>query len=233
MPDDDELIAEDWDDIRRGDHVPHIVFYKFKTFFRKKNPDGWLHHSLLMLMLDDKNPADALWRTELTKGSNPIMKTAHLKALCEKLAADPKGKPGSNGQMSCSMFVEILNSVYGSTTEERSGIKECNDKDRSEFFKKKFLPRMFPELSGVAADPKRVLRNKASGCANSCKDCGFACNRCSQNFRLNLWGGFGTIEAKFGSSISAYFYFAQFMFWFNVLTKRSSSRPKKSSAKQS
>jgi hypothetical protein len=41
MPD-DELMAEDWDDIRRGDHVPHIVFYKFKTFFRKKNPDGWV-----------------------------------------------------------------------------------------------------------------------------------------------------------------------------------------------
>jgi len=215
MPD-DELMAEDWDDIRRGDHVPHIVFYKFKTFFRKKNPDGWLHHSLLMVMLGDKSPADALWRRELTKGSNPIMKPTHLKALCEKLAADPKGKPGSNGQMSCSMFMEILNSVYGSTTEERSGIKECNDKDRSEFFKKKFLPHMFPELSGVAVDPKRVLQNKASGCANSCKDCGFACKRCSQNFRFNLWGGFGTIEAKFGSSISAYFYFAQFMFWFNV-----------------
>jgi hypothetical protein len=53
------------------------------------------------------------------------------------------------------MFMEILNSVYGSNTEERSGIKECNDKDRSEFFKKKFLPHMFPELSGVAVDPKR------------------------------------------------------------------------------
>jgi len=110
-------------------------------------------------------------------------------------------------------LLEVVDKAFGSHKTLLNDDEADKKDDPNKFFKDRF----FPERE------VRSVRN-VSDCGLCIKDYKFRFKMWSAGYKkwFNPWGSFDEIEARYGSSVASYFYFAQYMFWFNVLLTTSS-----------